>query len=121
VAFELIPNPNGSWKEKVLHAFSGGKDGANSYGALVLDASGNLYGTTYNGGAYGMGNVFKLTVGSDGRWTEHVLHHFRGAPGRNPYAGVTIDAAGNIFGTTVGGAGDCSNWSACGAVFEITP
>jgi len=83
---------------------------------------GNLYGTTYYGGIYGYGTVFKLTLGLDGKWREHVLHDFKGQPARYPYAGVTLDANGNIFGVTSGGSQDCGYWiSDCGAVFEITP
>jgi uncharacterized repeat protein (TIGR03803 family) len=122
VVFELIPNPKGGWKEKVLHQFKGGKDGANPYATLVLDAAGNPYGTTYNGGASGYGTVFKLALGTDGKWREHVLHAFKGKPAKNPYAGLTLDAAGNLFGTTVGGDQDCGYWTNdCGAVFEIMP
>ena len=50
--FKLTPNPDGSWGGKVLHHFSGGRDGANPYGSLLIDAAGSLYGTTYSGGAY---------------------------------------------------------------------
>jgi uncharacterized repeat protein (TIGR03803 family) len=122
VVFELIPNSTGGWKEKVLHQFQGGKDGANPYAALVFDTAGNLYGTTYNGGAPGYGTVYKLTLGTDGKWREHVLRAFRGHPLRNPYAGLTLDSAGNLYGTTAGGDQDCSYWiNDCGAVYEITP
>jgi len=123
VAFELIPNGDGTWKEKVLHHFKGGKDGANPWGAaLAFDSAGNLYGTTEYGGAYGYGTVFRLTLGADGKWRKYGLHDFRGQPARYPYAGVTLDTNGNIFGVTSGGSQDCGYWkSDCGAVFEITP
>ena len=69
-------------------------------GTLAIDAAGNLYGTTNNGA----GSVFKLTPGNGG-WTFAVLHSFVGGScGQNPsYAGVTVDASGNIDGTTAGG------------------
>ena len=121
IVFNLTPNPNGSWKEKVLHHFTGGKDGANPYAAVALDPTGNLYGTTWNGGSHGYGTVFRLALGLDGKWREHVLHAFAGKPGKNPYAGVTLDSVGKIYGTTAGGESDCSYWSDCGTVYEITP
>ena len=120
-AYKLTPNADGSWTKKALHKFTGGNDGANPYAALVFDTAGNLYGTTWAGGAYGVGTVFKLTLGSDGKWREHVLQAFRGRPARNPYAGLILDAAGNLYGTTAGGNQDCSSWADCGTVFEITP
>lgn len=117
IVFKLTPGSNGKWMYNVLHVFSGGKDGANPWGSLVLDAAGTLYGTTTAGGAYGGGNVFKLILGSDGKWTERVLHQFTGGTdGWNPYAGVILDAAGNIYGTTYSGGTD-----GAGVVFEITP
>ncbi|MGA8151795.1 MAG: choice-of-anchor tandem repeat GloVer-containing protein [Terriglobales bacterium] len=121
VAYKLTPNAAGCWVPKILHKFTGGKDGANPYASLVLDTAGNFYGTTWAGGAHGLGVVFKLSIGLDGRWGEHVLHAFAGQPARNPYAGVILDAAGNLYGTTAGGSSDCSYWTHCGAVYEITP
>jgi len=124
VAYKLTPNTAGCWTPKILHKFTGGKDGANPYAALVLDAAGNLYGTTWAGGTHGLGVVFKLNLGPDGKWGEHVLHAFAGQPARNPYAGLVLDRAGNLYGTTATGDTDCSSyWSHqdCGAVFEITP
>ena len=59
--FEVVPQPNGTWTETVLYALSSGLGYAGPSGAVTLDASGNLYGTTYGGGAYGLGAVFKLT------------------------------------------------------------
>lgn len=121
-AFKFMLGADGIWRERVLHQFAGGNDGANPYAGLVLDAAGNLYGTTANGGAHGFGTVFTLTLGSDGTWSEHVLHVFAGQPARTPYAGVILDAVGNLYGTTAGGSSDCNYYlNDCGAVFEIMP
>jgi uncharacterized repeat protein (TIGR03803 family) len=102
-------------KEKVLYSFGGSvTDGQSPYAGLVRDASGNLYGTTYNGGTFGVGTVFK--VSETGK--ETVLHSFAGGPhdGKNPYGGLLRDAAGNLYGTTwAGGPGQY------GIVFELTP
>ncbi len=91
-----------------------------------MDAAGNLYGTTTADGAYGYGNVFKLTH-SNGSWTYTSLHDFTGgSDGANPYSTLVFDAQGNLYGTTdLGGLtrADCSGVSTyqCGVVFEITP
>jgi uncharacterized repeat protein (TIGR03803 family) len=100
-------------KETVLYSFKGGKDGANPYASLVLDAKGNLYGTTYNGGgASNLGTVFMV----DKTGKETVLHRFIGTGGdaANPWAGLVRDQAGNLYGATVGG-GAFGN----GAVFKV--
>jgi uncharacterized repeat protein (TIGR03803 family) len=112
--FELTPNANGGWTELVLHHFTGGKDGANPFAGLTFDKAGNLYGTASSGGAYGYGTVFELTPKSDGGWNERVLHAFEGFA-RNPYPGVILDAAGNLYGSTWSGSNNG------GVVFEITP
>ena len=84
----------------VLHSFQGSNDGATPYGTLTMDREGNLLGTTVLGGASDNGTVFKLDI--LGNTT--VLHSFQGgADGSNPYAGVTVDDAGNLYGTTDGG------------------
>ena len=124
VAFKLTPNSNGSWKEKVLHQFTGGKDG-NGPSGLTLAPAGNLYGTTHFGGnsgcdPVGCGVVFMLTADSNGGWHEKELHAFSDDPGGWPEAGVILDAAGNLYGTTSDyDEGGC--YGACGSVFEITP
>ncbi|MGD1022295.1 MAG: choice-of-anchor tandem repeat GloVer-containing protein [Candidatus Sulfotelmatobacter sp.] len=90
--------------ESILYAFSGGSDGGTPYSTLTLDSSGNLYGTTFNGGASGAGTVYELSPGADG-WRETVLFSFDGKDGDGPYSGVIFDAEGNIYGTTAfGGA-----------------
>jgi uncharacterized repeat protein (TIGR03803 family) len=95
----------------VLHVFSG-NDGLNPFAGLVMDSSGNLYGTTAYGGSNGAGTVFKI----DPSGTESVLHSFNASTdGGYPYAGLMIDASGNLYGTTAGGGS-----SSDGTVFEIT-
>jgi|HubBroStandDraft_6_1064221.scaffolds.fasta_scaffold00025_2 uncharacterized repeat protein (TIGR03803 family) len=116
--FELKAEAGGHWAEKVLHTFvENGTDGYTPQGSLILDTTGNLYGPTYSGGAYGLGTVFELTPGAGGVWTETLLHNFQadGTDGYDPYAGLIFDA-GNLYGTTPNGGA-----FGCGAVFELTP
>ena len=97
--------------EIVLHSFAGGTDGANPQSSLVMDAAGDLYGTTNGGGASGAGTVFKLTRYNK----ETVLYSFAGGTdGANPEAALTMDAAGNLYGTTTAG-GSSGN----GTVFRL--
>jgi uncharacterized repeat protein (TIGR03803 family) len=103
---------------KVLYAFKNLSEGADPRGTLAMDGAGNLYGTTAVGG--GFGNVFELTRNTDGTWTETVLHSFSGLDGNAPYAGVTLDADGNLYGTTVYGGAYCLNIGGCGVVFKLT-
>jgi len=101
--------------ETVLHTFTGGTDGANPYAGVVLDAAGNLYGTTYAGGVANAGVVFKVTPSEQ----ETILYAFTGGTdGANPYAGVVFDASGNLYGTTKnGGAG---GFYPAGVVFKLS-
>ena len=101
--FELSPSGSG-WTKTVLHSFQS-SEGMSPLGGLIFDASGNLYGTTYAGGIGGYaGSVFELSP-SNGGWAFSVLHlfDFSEGEGAGPVAGVTLDAAGNLYGTTVGG------------------
>ncbi len=119
--FEMSPNGSGGWTEKVLYGFSGGADGLQPEGTLVLDTAGNLYGTTQVGGTC-CGVVFKLTHNSDGSWTQSVLYTFAGgSDGSEPVAGLVFDAAGNLYGTTQEGGGGGCGIIGCGTVFELTP
>jgi len=119
--FELTPN-NGVWTETVLYSFSGGADGGDPNSALIFDSAGNLYGTTQSGGnKCSCGVVFELSPGQSG-WTETVLHRFSGKDGSNPWAGLTMDAAGNLYGsTTQGGLSDYCYPFSCGTIFKLSP
>lgn len=100
--------------EQTLYSFQDGSDGGSPSGGLILDALGNLYGTTSTGGAGGGGTVFKLTPSGGGSFTFTLLFSFAGSGG--PAATLTMDAAGNIYGTTTndGAFGQ-------GSVFKLTP
>ncbi|MGA7459437.1 MAG: choice-of-anchor tandem repeat GloVer-containing protein [Candidatus Korobacteraceae bacterium] len=124
-AFELTPAAGGGWTEGVLHNFTY-YDGQQPWAGLIFDAAGNLYGTTYYGGLYlacpggasDCGTVFELMPGG-GRWGETILHNFgTGGDGFSPTAGLILDAAGNLYGTTNGG-GTYNQYG--GTVFELTP
>jgi uncharacterized repeat protein (TIGR03803 family) len=116
--FELSPKSGGGWTEKLLHNFGKPSDGADPQGVLTFDTAGNLYGTAYTGGFYGYGAVFELTPTTAGGWTEALLHSFgaTATDGYWPYAGLIFDAAGNLYGTTVGGGS-----YAAGTVFQLSP
>ncbi len=106
--------------EKVIYSFTGGADGGQPMSDLTIDAAGNLYGTTSQGGVgcngYGCGTVFELKRTKDG-WKEDVLYSFTGASdGEGPQAGVIFDNVGNLYGTTVAGG---SNGG--GTVFKLEP
>jgi uncharacterized repeat protein (TIGR03803 family) len=101
VVFELTPT-NAGWTETVLHSFAGGIDGQNPYAGLVIDPFGSLYGTTYGGGAYGVGTVFQVKRGG-GQWSEKVIHTFDVKTGSDPVGGLVFDSKGDLFGTTQGG------------------
>jgi uncharacterized repeat protein (TIGR03803 family) len=117
VAFKLHRSETGAWILKPLHAFKGQSDGAFPYGGLIFDKSGNLYGTTYYGGANNVGTVYKLTPGDDS-WTETVLYSFKGAPdGSSPSSALISDAAGNLYGTTVDGGTAGGH----GVIFRLAP
>jgi uncharacterized repeat protein (TIGR03803 family) len=106
-----------SGTESVLYSFSLGADGGQPMASLVQDKNGNLYGTTYYGGAYGYGTVFKLARSGK----ETILYSFSGgADGSHPVARLVEDKSGNLFGTTPwGGSFNCAG--GCGTVFEVTP
>jgi uncharacterized repeat protein (TIGR03803 family) len=109
----------------VLYAFKGGSDGNGSRAGLIADQAGNLYGTTSSGGAMscpgsegaGCGTVFRFAP--DG--TKTVLYAFTGgSDGAYPFASLTADQAGNLYGTTYEGGGSVCNGNGCGTVFKIS-
>jgi uncharacterized repeat protein (TIGR03803 family) len=111
-------------KFRVLYSFSGNADGGQPYSPLILDAVGNLYGTTYGGGdtqtcSGGCGIVFKLDVNG----SETVLRTFSSFEGgQHPTGGLILDSAGNLYGTTeFGGDAVCGdpNFKGCGVVFKL--
>jgi uncharacterized repeat protein (TIGR03803 family) len=103
--FELAA---GSGSITTLVSFNG-TDGANPDGGLIMDGSGNLYGTTSAGGASGDGTVFEVAQGSG---TITTLASFNGTDGKLPLAGLIMDSSGNLYGTTAQGGGD-------GTIFEL--
>lgn len=100
----------GGWVENVLVNF-GGANGSAPQGNLIIDDSGNLYGTTSSGGQNGSGVVFKLAP-SAGGFTYSALYSFRSC---GPQGGVAMDAAGNFFGGCSGGGSHQDGW-----IFELT-
>jgi uncharacterized repeat protein (TIGR03803 family) len=115
--FMLAPNGDGSYSETVIYSFcSVGDclDGAVPEAGLILDAAGNLYGTTAGGGNVFGGVVFKLERRA--HWKEKVLYSLVGSYEGGSYAGLTFDQAGNLYGTTNGGS--CF---ASGTVFKLSP
>ncbi len=114
--FELTPSGS-NWTFTLIYDLPGA--GPGPFGGVVRDSAGNLYGATWGDGAYGDGNVFKLTPTGNG-WTFSSIHDFtNGTDGSNANGGLAIDASGVIYGTTYdGGAPVCGG---CGVVFEVTP
>ncbi len=118
-AFELIPSGSG-WTEQVIHSFTG-SDGAGPYAPLI-QMGGNLYGTTYRGGANSSasgsdGTAFELIPSGSG-WNEKVIYNFAGgaADGANPQASLIPGSNGDLYGTTYRGG-----TSGVGTVFKIVP
>jgi uncharacterized repeat protein (TIGR03803 family) len=110
--YQLVPNPDGSWTERLLHSFgSWDGDGSTPRSGLIFDDGGNLYGTTNFGGTYGNGTAFRLVPNPDGSWTEQLIWSFNS----EPYSDLIFDGDGNLYGTTIqGGAYHL------GTVFKLT-
>jgi hypothetical protein len=137
--YELSPpvQKGGAWRETVLYNFKGDTDGQLPIGDLVFDKQGNLHGATQYGGGYGScnpsfyqhcGTVFKLSPPKTkgGKWTEKVLHGFKGGmDGANPNGGLVMDSKGSVYGTTYFGGdetGECNGGvggTGCGTVYVL--
>jgi uncharacterized repeat protein (TIGR03803 family) len=125
VVFELSPPTTAGdpWTKRVIHQFAGSPTDGYGLAFLTPDNSGNLFGTTFDGGTNGKGIVFELsppaTAGDP--WTETVLYNFpeyTSGKASNPNGRLTFDGAGNLYGAAFGGIGDCF-LNGCGVVFQI--
>jgi uncharacterized repeat protein (TIGR03803 family) len=116
--YQLAHQPDGTWNERVLYSFKGGKDGLGSISNLVLAKNGALYGTTSEGGSScSCGTIFKLTSDGQGSWKETPAYRFQGAPDAAfAYNGMVADAAGNLYGATVHGGTEND-----GAIYRFKP
>jgi uncharacterized repeat protein (TIGR03803 family) len=114
--YELTPNGEGGWSESVIYSFTDGSDGYGPLTALAIDDTGNLYGTTHFGGngSCGCGTVFELKSTTNG-WQYSLVYTFTGGDdGSYPWASLTLDASGNIYGAAfLGGS------SALGTAFTL--
>ena len=122
IAFKIRPHgnpchkPDFTWQERVLHRFGHGQDGGQPTNGVAFDRSSNFYGTANLGGAYNNGAIFEVTH-SDGYWTESLIYSFTGGnDGGTPVSGVTLDKAGNLYGTTSFGG-----LYGTGVVYELSP
>jgi uncharacterized repeat protein (TIGR03803 family) len=120
--YKLTPNQHSfGWTKSVLYSFGDLSETAEPH--LIIDASGNIYGATYEGGLYGYGTVYKLSQNQDGTWSQSVLYNFQGinhGDGESVDGALVLDAAGNIYGTTLQGGSGCNGYG-CGIIFKLTP
>lgn len=116
--FRLTPNGT-HWTFTTLYTFKGTPDAGSPYGGLIADSRGkNLYGTTYFGGAHGMGSIFELSPGSHGKYRERVLYSFKGgSDGSLPTSTLVFGKSSALYGTTSSGGGSCG----CGTIFKFDP
>jgi uncharacterized repeat protein (TIGR03803 family) len=113
--FQLVPSGSGSWTENILYNFGSTADGSIPVAGITLDASGNLYGTTSAGGAYGYGRVFELVQAN--AWAETVIHDFANlSDGATPYAGLIPGPSGVFYG-----AATANGSQGGGTIFQLTP
>jgi uncharacterized repeat protein (TIGR03803 family) len=109
-------NALSQWTESQLYRFTGSTDGYSPSSDLVQDQAGNLYGVTWNGGAWGKGSIFELQHTASG-WQFQTLYSFTGgSDGAQPIGNFLIDSAGNLYGAAFTGG-----YAGCGTVFELSP
>jgi uncharacterized repeat protein (TIGR03803 family) len=113
--FELTPGSGGIWTFSIPYTFTSTSDGT-CPGGLIFDAGGNLYGVTAEGGSDNYGTVFELILGTNGVWTKTILHSFAGGNDGSYPDGLTLEASGDLYGTT--SSGGAYNG---GTVFKIVP
>lgn len=124
VVYKLAPNGTGGWTYSVIHNFHS-TDGANPRTGVVLDSSGNIFGTTYSGGSSGFGVVYRLSPNASGGWNVAVVHNFTGGvDGGSPNAIIVAPSNGSpdvFYGTTYlgGSRGHCISFG-CGVVFRLS-
>jgi len=122
--FQLVAPTGGfgPWEETLLHRFSDGNDGTSPRGALIFDATGDLYGTALGGSTH-RGVVFRLKPPKGGNsWPLTVLYNLTGSPdGDHPTANLTFDGRGNLYSTTEWGGTGQPCEGGCGTVFEVEP
>jgi uncharacterized repeat protein (TIGR03803 family) len=118
----MTPNDDGTWTYHVMHRFaSSSTDGQWPYGGLVMDKAGNFYGSTWLGGAYNHGTIFKFGRNKQGKWVETILYDFPDClQGCMVEGTLAMDSAGNLYGTAAGGMNSCAGF-ACGVVFRLAP
>jgi uncharacterized repeat protein (TIGR03803 family) len=112
--YELSPTTGGKWSETIIHSFLATGDGIVPYGSPIVDASGNVYGTTWQSlvnNVGGAGIVYELSPSATG-WQETILNNFIASETYgNPYSGLIFDSKGNLYGTAYGGS----------TIYEVTP
>jgi hypothetical protein len=116
MVYELTPATGGKWTEHTLYQFTGLADGGNPLGGVVLDSSGNIYGTTNSGGYNGSnGTAFELSAAAHGAYTFNVIHSFgeTNSDAFSPTSGLIFDNAGNLYGESQGPSD--------GSIYELTP
>lgn len=113
--FELRRTRSG-WKEHDLHDFCGNDGDGPTYGQLVFDPAGNLYGTSGFGGSGGLGVVFELSPQAYHQWAFTAIHSFTSDEGGVADGGLMIDGSGNLYGATADGGSEGN-----GAVYEFAP
>jgi uncharacterized repeat protein (TIGR03803 family) len=116
--FEVMPTAGEGWTENVIHSFNG-VDGQDPLASVVLDAAGNVYGTTFSGGktdcgGNGCGTVFRLTPESNGQWRGSFFSLPGGEGGENPTTPLLLDSSGHAYGTAANGGENSA-----GVMFEI--